>query len=105
MNTEQKSEKELAAYAVAAADAYAAACTVAAADADAVAAALLLTNTAEIMNTENVKTNNGLEIAMILVKIYPNGKLFFAQERLCITDLDNKEIDSKDLINFVESIF
>lgn len=51
-----------------------------------------------------VTTLSGLEIDMILVKEYERGRLFFAQERLCLTDLDNKEIRSFDIISFVEDV-
>lgn len=54
---------------------------------------------------ETVHTLNGLHLSMQLIKVYPNGKLFFAQERLCITDLNNNEIESNDIIDLVEQIF
>jgi hypothetical protein len=48
---------------------------------------------------------NGLSFEMQLIKVYPNGKLFFCQERLCVTDLNNKEITSNDVIDLVERLF
>lgn len=53
---------------------------------------------------EIVKTLNGLEVEMQLLKTYHNGKLFFAQERLCLTDMSNKEINSLDIINYLIDI-
>jgi hypothetical protein len=53
---------------------------------------------------EIVKTLNGLELEMQLIKTYTSGKLFFSQERLCITDLNNVEINSLDIINYVSGI-
>lgn len=53
---------------------------------------------------ENVVTKNGLVLSMLLVDTYRYGKLFYFQERLCITDLDNKEIDSHDIIDLIEEI-
>lgn len=54
---------------------------------------------------EIVKTLNGLSLSMTLIKTYPNGKLFFCQERLCLTDTDNNEILSEDIIDLVEQVF
>lgn len=54
---------------------------------------------------ETVNTKDGLKFEMKLVKTYPNGKLFFFQERLCITNLNNVEIESIDIIDCVEQIF
>jgi hypothetical protein len=44
-----------------------------------------------------VFTKNGLDLQAVLIKIYPNGKkLFFLQDRLMVTDSQNKELESKD---------
>lgn len=61
-------------------------------------------NIIDTPKTESVKVLNGLEIDMQLIKTYTNGKLFFCQERLCMTDLDNKEISSIDVINHLHDI-
>jgi len=53
---------------------------------------------------EQVKTLNGLTLNMQLIKEYTNGKLFFCQERLCITNLNNEEIRSYDVISYIEEI-
>lgn len=53
---------------------------------------------------EIVITKNGWSIEMQLIKTYPNGKLFFAQERICTTDLNNNEMTSTDIVDLVEEI-
>ena len=53
---------------------------------------------------EQVRTLNGLTLTMQLIKEYTYGKLFFCQERLCITNLYNEEIRSYDVISFIEEI-
>lgn len=53
----------------------------------------------------NVKSGSEtLPIMATLVKEYPKGKLFFAQERLIVTDLNNNELISNDIIDLVEEI-
>ena len=47
---------------------------------------------------------NGLSIECKLIKTYTNGKLFFAQERLVVTDLNNVYIKSVDVIDIVGKI-
>lgn len=54
---------------------------------------------------ETVTTLNGLSLEMQLINVYPNGKLFFCQERLCVTDANNNEIVSNDIIDLVEQVF
>ena len=46
----------------------------------------------------------GLSIECKLIKTYTNGKLFFAQERLVITDLNNVYIKGADIIDIVEEV-
>lgn len=46
----------------------------------------------------------GVGLEMQLIKTYTNGKLFFCQERLCVTTLDNREIESEDIIDIVEQV-
>ena len=53
---------------------------------------------------ELIKTLTGLEVEAKLVKTYSKGKLFFAQERLCLTDLDNNELISLDLLDYLTDI-
>jgi hypothetical protein len=44
-----------------------------------------------------VFTKNGLDLQAVLIKIYPNGKkLFFLQDRILVTDSQNRELESKD---------
>lgn len=45
-----------------------------------------------------------MHIDAILVKEYPNGYLFFAQERLVVTDKKYNELNSNDIIDLVEEI-
>ena len=47
---------------------------------------------------------NGLSIECKLIKTYSKGKLFFAQERLVITDLNNIYVKSVDVIDIIEEI-
>jgi hypothetical protein len=56
------------------------------------------------MKTEIVSLRIGVNLEMQLVKVYPKGKLFFLQERLCVTDLSNKELVSDDIIDLVKQI-
>lgn len=56
------------------------------------------------MKTEIVSLKIGINLEMQLIKVYPKGKLFFCQERLCVTDLDNKELVSNDIIDLVEAV-
>lgn len=51
----------------------------------------------------NVHCKNGLVLEAKLIQIYyaHGKKLFFLQERIMLTDLDNNEIDSLDLIEFI----
>ena len=53
---------------------------------------------------EKVKLKMGITLEMELVKKYRKGKLFYLQERLCLTDLKNNEIQSMDIIDFVEQV-
>jgi len=53
---------------------------------------------------EQVKLKIGITLEMELIKKYRKGKLFFLQERLCLTDLKNNEIQSNDIIDFIEQI-
>lgn len=52
---------------------------------------------------QNVHCKNGLALEAKLIQIYRvhGKKLFFLQERIMLTDLDNNEIDSIDLIDFI----
>jgi hypothetical protein len=44
-----------------------------------------------------VFTKNGLNLNAVHIKTYPNGnKLFFLQDRLMVTDSQNREVESKD---------
>ena len=54
---------------------------------------------------ETVFTKNDLSLSAFLIETYPNGKLFFLQDRLLITDLSNNEVDSMDVINFTQQAF
>lgn len=56
------------------------------------------------MKTEIVMLKIGVGLEMQLIKTYTNGKLFFCQERLCVTTLDNREIESEDIIDIVEQV-
>ena len=47
---------------------------------------------------------NGLSIECNLIKTYSKGKLFFAQERLVITDLNNVYIKNVNIIDIVEEV-
>lgn len=51
-----------------------------------------------------IQTLTGLKISAQLIKDYEKGRLFFAQERLILTDLSNIELNSLDIISFVEEI-
>lgn len=53
---------------------------------------------------EQVKTKNGLQLPMMLLNKYPKGKLFFSQDRLCVTNLHNCELLSEDILDLVEDI-
>lgn len=53
---------------------------------------------------ETVTTLNGLKIKARLVQEYPKGRLYYAQERLIVTNNDNKEIKSIDVIDLVMGI-
>lgn len=48
---------------------------------------------------------NGLSLSALLVKVYPKGKLFFLQDRLLLTDFNNNQVDSFDVIDFVNQAF
>ena len=50
---------------------------------------------------EEVNTLNGLKIQMMLIDRFENTKLFYCQNRICLTTLSNNEIDSTDLIEFI----
>jgi len=63
-----------------------------------------MTNIIDTPTTESVKTLSGFNLDMQLIKTYTNGKLFFCQERLCMTDLDNNEITSLDVIHHLDDI-
>ena len=56
------------------------------------------------MKTEIVSLKIGINLEMQLIKVYPKGKLFFCQERLCVTNLINQEIVSNDIIDILEEI-
>lgn len=56
------------------------------------------------MKDELVKLPMGTKVPMQLIKTYKNGKLFFCQERIYITTLDNTVINSNDIIDFVEEV-
>lgn len=56
------------------------------------------------MKTEIVSLRIGINLEMQLIKTYSKGKLFFLQERLCVTDLSNKELASEDIIDLVEQV-
>jgi len=45
-----------------------------------------------------VTTMNGLSLEMKHLKTYSTRKVFFHQDRICVTDLNNNEILSLDLI-------
>ena len=53
---------------------------------------------------ETVNTKNGLKIEMLLVDTFERGKLFYAQNRLCLTDNDNNEVNKLDVLSFVEEV-
>ena len=57
-----------------------------------------------LKNVPNVSQINGLSIECKLIKTYSKGKLFFAQERLVVTDLNNVYIKSVDVIDIVGKI-
>lgn len=54
-----------------------------------------------IMETILIK---GLSIECKLIRTYSNGKLFFAQERLVVTDLNNIYTKDMDVIDLVKEI-
>ena len=62
------------------------------------------------MVIDNIKTKNGLVISADKIKIYrKNGKayekayyLWFAQDRLIVTDDANNELESLDILDFVK---
>ena len=58
----------------------------------------------DLSNLEWVLCKNGIRLQMQLIREYKNGKLFFDQERLCITDVNNTELNSNDIIDLVEEI-
>lgn len=64
---------------------------------------LLFINQFFIME-EQIYTLNGLILRASLIKIYERGKLFFLQDRLLVTDHNNNEINSLDIISLVEDI-
>lgn len=51
---------------------------------------------------ETIITKERLAISALLVSEYSRGKLFFAQERLILTNLINEEVRSMDIISFVD---
>ena len=53
---------------------------------------------------EKIKTLKGLVIDARFVEEYPHGKLFFAQERLVVTDLENNELANIDVIELIMKI-
>lgn len=53
---------------------------------------------------ENIKTKNGLVIKARLVQEYPKGRLYYAQEHLVVTDNNNNETKSLDVIELVTGI-
>lgn len=57
-----------------------------------------------VSDRENVKTKNGYSISAKLLNRYPKGKLFFAQDRVVITDFDNNEIANLDLIDLIQDL-
>ena len=54
--------------------------------------------------TETIRTLKGLSVKARLVQEYPKGRLYYAQERLVITDNNNKEIESLDVVELVTKI-
>jgi hypothetical protein len=52
------------------------------------------------MINEIVKTKNGLELSMELLTTDSERKLFIDQERFYITNLDNEELESIDVIDY-----
>jgi hypothetical protein len=51
---------------------------------------------------EKVTTLNGLCLEMQLLSSSDEQKLFIHQERLCITDLSNNELFSKDILSYLQ---
>ena len=50
-----------------------------------------------MMDDSAVFTRNGLVLQAQFLASYPNGnKLYFLQDRLCLTDSRNREIQSRD---------
>jgi hypothetical protein len=46
-----------------------------------------------------------MHVDAVLIKEYENGYLYFAQERLIVTDKQHNELVSNDIIDLVEQIF
>jgi hypothetical protein len=53
---------------------------------------------------ETVHTLKGIPVKAKLVQEFPKGRLFYAQERLMVTDNNNKELKSMDIIELVTGI-
>ena len=58
----------------------------------------------ETAKVQGITTKTGLKINANFINLYHTGKLFFAQERLMITDFNNNELNSLDIIEFVTPI-
>ena len=54
--------------------------------------------------SQTVLTKNKLALEAKLIQVYPNGKLFFLQDRIIVTDKNNLEIDNIDIIHLIEKI-
>lgn len=54
---------------------------------------------------ELVQTRNGLKLEMQFLKQAESIKVFYCQDRVCITDLFNVEITSIDLIRLNEEVW
>lgn len=53
---------------------------------------------------QEIYTISGKSIMAKFVERYNKGKLFFFEERLVITDLKNKEINTIDILSFVRPV-
>lgn len=53
---------------------------------------------------ERIKLSNGEVLFALLIKVFSNGKLFYLNENLVKTDLNNVEIVSINISDLVENI-
>ena len=54
---------------------------------------------------ENIFYNEDLVLSALFIKDLPNGKLFYCQDRLTITNSTNHIIHSLDVIDFIQQAF